>query len=89
MTDKVFFFSSLALWILIGIIVSSAILRKNKNKNFIILFYINIVIAVVISYLWFFEIAIDGISQVVGVFVYFGVSVVLTIIQFLFIKLLK
>lgn len=89
MTDKIFFFSSLSLWILIGITVSYVILRIKKYKNFITFFIINILIGIVISFLWFFEIAIDGISQVVGVFIYLGVSLVLTVGQYLIIKLLK
>jgi hypothetical protein len=84
MLDTVFFFSALTLFFVAGI-VFSIIRIKNKNEKHGIFFTgMNSILFLFCSYLWFFEIAIDGISQVFVVLLFGIAAALLTGAEILF-----
>ena len=81
MSDTLFFFSSVGIWIFISVFFILYRIKSRMSKNFIYFLLLNIVILLVYSYLWFFHIAIDGISQVAGTLLYGIIALILIIIQ--------
>ena len=81
MSDILFFFSSLGIWVFIGVFFILYRIKSRRSKNFIFFLLLNTVIFFVYSYLWFFHIAVDGISQVAGNLLYGIIALILIIIQ--------
>lgn len=80
-SDTLFFFSSLGIWVFVGVFFILYRIKSKRSKNFIFFLLLNTVIFLVYSYLWFFHIAVDGISQVAGTLLYGIIALILIIIQ--------
>ena len=81
MSDTLFFFSSIGIWIVIGVFMILYRMKGKRSKNFTFFLCINIFIFSLFSYIWFFHVAIDGISQVNGVFLYGIITLIITVIE--------
>ena len=81
MSDILFFFSSIGIWIVIGVFLILYRMKGKRSKNLTFFLCINSFIFLLYSYIWFFHIAIDGISQVNGVFLYGIIALFITIIE--------
>ncbi|ALC90798.1 hypothetical protein AM500_14130 [Bacillus sp. FJAT-18017] len=84
MLDTVFFFSAITLFLVAGIVFSFIRIKNKYEKHGIFFTGINSILFLLCSYLWFFEIAIDGISQVLGVLMFGIAAVLLTVAEILF-----
>ena len=80
-SDTLFFISSIGVWIVIGVFMILYRMKGKRSKNFIFFLCINSFIFLLFSYIWFFYVAIDGISQVNGVFLYGIIALIITIIE--------
>jgi hypothetical protein len=78
MSDNLFFFGSLGIWVIIGIIFILYRIKSERPKNFIFFFLLNIVIATIYSYVWFTQIAKDGVSEMAGILLY-GIAAIILI----------
>ena len=91
MSENIFMVSSLFDWFLAGGL-TLLYFSKGKNNQFYVrkILAINSVFFLVISIVWFYRIAInDGISQVMGVFIYLGIGIILSTLQVMVLKVKK
>jgi|tagenome__1003787_1003787.scaffolds.fasta_scaffold19383951_1 hypothetical protein len=85
MSDIVYFWGSLSIWLLLSVLV---VIMRNKQKGHLLYFFLlNIIICLLISYFWFYWIATDGVSQVIGVILYLIIALVLTLVQMVIFKI--
>lgn len=78
MSDNLFFFGSLGIWVFIGIIFILYRIKSKRSKNFIFFLLLNIVIGLIYSYVWFTRIAKDGVSEMAGILLY-GIAALILI----------
>ena len=77
-SDNLYFFGSLGLWLVIGIILTVYRIKRGRSKNFIFFLLLNIVIGLIYSYVWFTQIAKDGVSEMAGILLY-GIAALILI----------
>lgn len=62
--------------------------KQRKYKGSVLQFLLfNLIVCTIFSYFWFSSIAIDGIGQVMGIYVYIVVAFILLLIQVLAVKI--
>ncbi|MDR7001103.1 hypothetical protein [Neobacillus niacini] len=90
MNDNSFFLLALAVW---PILIFSLVYKIFKLINIKIAILsgsiFNICLFFGISYLWFYLIAIDGVSQVIGIFFFIGYFLLMEIILLIFLLIKK
>ncbi|MGE7218535.1 hypothetical protein ACQKJC_18710 [Priestia koreensis] len=90
MEERTFFMGSFILWFLCSFLMVGVGISTNKRKKYsfaLVLF--NTFMSLLFSYFWFYNIAVDGVSQVYGVLLYISVALVLTLVEVAFMKGMK
>jgi len=80
MSDDLFFFGSLGVWVVFAIIIILYRIKNRKTRNFIFFLIVNVVIGLILSCTWFTQIAKDGVSEMTGIFLYGIVALIFIII---------
>ena len=89
MSEDVFFLSSLLIWFFTGGLTLLYLIRFKSSTHYVRIFLLfNLTFFTFVSLIWFNKVAVnDGISQVIGTFIYLGYAIIICILQIIFIRI--
>lgn len=81
----------LVIWAIgaIGILFIQARNKRSLKSSLLMGTAINVIYTIVVSLIWFFAVAIDGVSQVLGVYFFGGIFLILEVLLLIVLLMVK